>query len=146
MIADSEQNNFENTIHKYTSNIGTNTNVTNSEGYQTATKSIDGVDENGEYHQAIIIKGMIWIPILYHLLRLMDKLPPEADVIPESNKYLCLTTVLHELGHAIDNKSRYNREGYCKDQVLYDLSKEYEEYVNQSVLSLWGGYFAESFC
>lgn len=148
VIADSDQSNFTATVKKYAALIGTDTNITDNDGYQTAAKSIDGVDCEGIYHQVIIIKGMMWTSMLYDLLRLTCELPQELVEQTDSIKYLSLTAIVHELGHAVDNLYQFRHEGYCDEQIAFNLSApdEYEKYVYRSTLSLWGEYFAESFC
>ena len=148
VIADSKQNSFNETVQKYAAIIGTNTSVTNNEGYQTAAKSIDGLDENGVYRQAIILKGMIWTQSVCDLMRLIDELPQQLAEQTDSVKYISLTTIIHELGHAVDNLYQFRRDGYCDDQIAFDLllPEEYKKYIDESVLSIWGEYFAERFC
>lgn len=148
VFSDSDQCNFNESVRKYSSIIGTETNITDNEGYQTAAKSIDGINEAGEYQQAIIAKGMLLTTAYFDLLRLIDKLTPAQKQATDNMKYLSLTTLIHEIGHAVDNLYQYNREGYCDNQIAFDLTikEEYQKYLERSTLSLWGEYFAERFC
>lgn len=147
VIADSEQNNFNETVKRYAAMIGTDTNITDNEGYQTAAKSIDGVDENGIYRQAIIIKSMLCVSAGYDLLRLSGELPQKTLDAMDNIKFVSLLTIVHEVGHAVDNVYQFNREGYCNQQIHFDLSipEEYRKFLNRSALALWGEYFAERF-
>ena len=56
-----------------------------------------------------------------------------------------LVSVLHEMGHAVDNANRYEIRGSINNKILYDLDTEFDEYVESFAYSLWGEYFAESF-
>ena len=60
-------------------------------------------------------------------------------------QFMSLALILHEIGHAIDNEQQYKISGTVNTKVLYDLEYEYDEYVKNTALSLWGEYFAESF-
>lgn len=145
VIADSIEENFAEAVRKYASVVGTDTHITQDGSYFTAGKSLDGIDDNGNLHQAIIIKSANWVFAAYEYLDTQGLL--KDGVLEQMNipKFLSLLLVLHEIGHAIDNEQQYKISGTVNTKVLYDLDYEYDEYVQNTALSLWGEYFAESF-
>ena len=58
-----------------------------------------------------------------------------------------MTTIIHELGHAIDNEIIFKQKHTVDLRCAYDLSNEDErnKYFKNSAISLWGEFFAESF-
>ena len=106
---------------------------------------MDGIDDNGNLHQAIIIKSANWVFAAYEYLDTQGLL--KDGVLEQTNipKFSSLLLVLHEIGHAIDNEQQYKISGTVNTKVFYDLDYEYDEYVQNTALSLWGEYFAESF-
>lgn len=145
VIADSREENYAEAVNKYASMVGTETHITQDGSYFTAGKSLDGIDENGKLHQAIVIKSANWVFAAYEYLDTQGLL--KEGVLEQMNipKFMSLILVLHEIGHAIDNELQYKISGTVNTKVLYDLEHEYAEYAKYEALSLWGEYFAESF-
>lgn len=56
-----------------------------------------------------------------------------------------LVTVVHEIGHAVDNANVYSLSGCIDNKLLFNLDLELDEYIEKNSYSLWGEYFAESF-
>lgn len=151
VITDSEHQNFAASAYKYARIIGTQIILTDDGNGQTAGKSMDGIGTDGEYRQAIVVKDMIVQKALQDVHHLFGTSLPEENTDSREAEssavsYIGLPVILHEMGHAVDNAFQYGRTGIVNDQVQYDLSFEYEDYVEHIVLSLWGEYFAESFC
>ena len=88
---------------------------------------------------------MIWVCAAYEYLDFQGLL--KDDILKQMNtpKFMSLAMVLHEIGHAIDNEFQFGISGIINTKSLYDLEKEYDEYVKQEALSIWGEYFAESY-
>ena len=145
VIADSIEENCAEAVRKYASVVGTDTHNTQDGSYITAGKSLDGIDDNGHLNQAIIIKSANWVFAAYEYLDTQGLL--KDGVLEQTNipKFSSLLLVLHEIGHAIDNEQQYKISGTVNTKVFYDLDYEYDEYVQNTALSLWGEYFAESF-
>ena len=145
VVADSAEESYLETVNKYASVVGTSTYITQDGVYYTAGKSLDGIDENGKLHQAIVIKSSIWVCAAYEYLGsqglLKDGIAEQMNTPP----FMSLVLILHELGHAIDNERQYGISGTVNTKVLYDLKYEYDEYAKNTALSLWGEYFAESY-
>ena len=145
VIADSSDETFAAAVNKYASLVGSDTYITQDEGYSTAGKSLAGIDSEGGIHQAIVLKSMIWVCAAYEYLDFQGLL--KDDILKQMNtpKFMSLAIVLHEIGHTIDNELQFIINGIINTKVFYDLEHEYDEYVKQVALSLWGEYFAESF-
>lgn len=145
VIADSLEENYAETVNKYASIVGTDTYITQDGIYYTAGKSLDGIDENGNLHQAIVIKSSVWVCAAYEYLNSKGQLMEGALELMNTPKFMSLALILHEIGHAIDNENQYKISGTVDTKVLYDLEYEYDDYIKSTALSLWGEYFAESF-
>lgn len=148
VIADSDPQNFGETVKKYADIVGMDTHILNHASYQAAAKFLDGVDDQGVYRQAIVIKGMFWTQGFCDLLRLTGELSQQLMEKTEDVKYRSLKTIVHEIGYAVERMYQFQREGYCDTQSAFDLSisEEYTNYLERSGLSAWGEYFAERFC
>ena len=145
IIADSREKSFAETVAKYASMVGTDTYITQDGMYFTAGKSLDAIDENGKLHQAIVIKSSVWVCAVYEYLDSQGLLKDGALEQMNTPKFMSLALILHEIGHAIDNEHQFCMSGTVNTKILYDLDYEYEEYVINTALALWGEYFAESF-
>lgn len=145
VIADSKEENYAETVNKYASIVGTDTYITQDGSYFTAGKSLDGIDENGNLHQAIVIKSANWVGAAFEYMDTQGIL--KEGILDQMNtpQFMSLSLILHEIGHAIDNEQQYKISGTVNTKVLYNLDYEYAEYVKNTALSLWGEYFAESF-
>ena len=145
VIADSREESYAETVNKYASMVGTDTHITQDGSYFTAGKSLDGIDEKGKLHQAIVIKSANWVCAAFEYMDSQGLL--KEDMLEQMNtpQFMSLALILHEIGHAIDNEQQYKISGTVNTKVLYDLEYEYDEYVKNTALSLWGEYFAESF-
>ena len=145
VVSDSEEENYLEAVNKYASLVGTDTYVTQDGIYYTAGKSLDGVDENGKLHQAIVIKSSIWVCAAYEYIGSQGLLKDGISEQMSTPPFMSLALILHEIGHAIDNERQYEICGTVNTKVLYDLKYEYDEYAKNTALSLWGEYFAESY-
>lgn len=144
VVADTDIDNYKKTVEKYASLLGKDTYVTNDGSYYSAGKSIEGFTVEGEYTQVIIIKSAL-ISGMYMDLLIRNGAPKE--LLPDfgSLRDIGLITVVHEIGHAVDNENVYRIRGGVNDKILYNLEIEFDEYVENTAYSLWGEYFAESF-
>lgn len=144
VVADSDIDNYSNSVKNYASFLGKDANVTNDGSYYSAGKSIEGFTAEGEYAQVIIIKSALFSGMYMDLL-IKNGAPQE--VIPDLGNLrdVGLITVIHEIGHAVDNDNVYRIRGCVNDKVCYNLDVEFEEYIENVAYSLWGEYFAESF-
>lgn len=142
VVADSEEKSYANTVMKYASIVGTEASVTQDGQYFAAGKALNGIDEDGRLHQAIVIKDSIWVCAGLEYMRLQGRLPEEILERLQPN-YISLTTIIHEIGHIIDHENQYKMFGTVNTKIAYDLRYEYDEYITQKALSLWGEYYAE---
>lgn len=145
VIADSREDIYAETVNKYASLVGTETYITQDGVYYTAGKSLDGLDKDGKYHQAIVIKSSVFVCAAYEYMGAQGLLNPEFIAQMETPPFMSMLLIIHELGHAIDNERQYEISGTVNRRVLFDLDYEYDEYVKLNALSLWGEYYAESF-
>ena len=145
VIADADDKNFAETVNKYATLVGTDTHITQDGSYFTAGKSLDGIDKNGVYHQAIVIRSSVWVCAAYELLCDQGLLNEEIKKQMKTPEKMSLLLILHELGHVLDNENQYKMFGEVNTKVGYDLRHEYDEYARETALSLWGEYYAESF-
>lgn len=143
VIADSEGERYSETVKKYAAIIGTEAGLTQDEYYSTVGKSLRGLDQNGNLHQAIVIDSLIWEHAAYEYMNIMKISLEEFPIQKFNDKSLPL--VIHEIGHIIDNEIQYKMFGTINTKITYDLRYEYDEYVKQMALSLWGEYYAEAF-
>ena len=144
VIADSDDAKYCNSVKKYASTIGTEACVTQDGKYSAAGKTLNSVDEASRLHQAIIIKSDIWEIAAIECAKQLNLLPKGAKV--ETPKNIgAISLIFHEFGHAIDDRNQFKIWGTINEKIQYDLTHEYDEYINQTALSLWGEYFAESF-
>lgn len=144
VIADTDVVNYCESVKKYASILDTEASVTQDGNYFTTGKTISGVDEDGKLHQAIVIKSGIWEMAAIEYAQLHELLPKEVIENPEVS-IGAVSLILHEFGHAIDEENRFSISGTKNKKTQYDLSHEFDEYIRQTALSLWGEYFAESF-
>lgn len=144
VIADSTIENYCESVKKYAKNINSETVLTNDDDYNVAGKTIDGINDAGEYQQAIIIKSMLVVAMYKDLLRNTQTVSDDSCDMGTLNN-TGLVTVIHEMGHAIDDLNIYKLRGKVDCKVLFDLSKELDEYLEKVAYSLWGEYYAESF-
>jgi len=145
VIADSREESYSETVNKYASMVGTDAHITQDGSYFTAGKSLDGIDEKGKLHQAIVIKSANWVCAAFEYMDSQGLLKEGTLKQMNTPQFMSLALILHEIGHAIDNEQQYKISGTVNTKVLYDLEYEYDEYVKNTALSLWGEYFAESF-
>ena len=145
VIADSREESYSETVNKYASMVGTDAHITQDGSYFTAGKSLDGIDEKGKLHQAIVIKSANWVCAAFEYMDSQGLLKEGMLEQMNTPQFMSLALILHEIGHAIDNEQQYKISGTVNTKVLYDLEYEYDEYVKNTALSLWGEYFAESF-
>ena len=146
VIADSDPDKFHNAVKYYAEQLNTECHIDDTEMYHVAGKTLDGLDNDGVYSQIIVVKSGLVTGMLYDLICLDKFLNGEA--IEELNvQWIGLMTIIHELGHAIDNEIIYNQTGTVNLRVCYDLSKkeDYDEYFKRQAISLWSEFFAESF-
>lgn len=146
VIADSDSDKFHNTVKYYAEQLNTECHVNDTEMYQVAGKSLEGIDNDGVYSQVIVVKSFLVLGMLSDLINLEKFLNGES--IEDSNvQWIGLMTILHELGHAIDNEIIYNQTETVNLRVFFDLSKkeDYDEYFKKQAISLWSEFFAESF-
>ena len=145
VVADSNEQNYYETVNEYASLVGTDTYITQDGTYFVAGKSLEGIDEDGNLHQAIVIKSSLWVcaAIEYGTSQglLNDNVRREITTPP----LMSLSLILHEIGHAVDNEHQFKINRTVNKKILYDLEYEYDEYAKYTALSLWGEYYAESF-
>ena len=145
VVADSNEQNYYETVTEYASLVGTDTHITQDGTYFVAGKSLEGVDEDGNLHQAIVIKSSLWVcaAIEYGTLQglLNENIRREITTPP----FMSLSLILHEIGHAVDNEHKFKINRTVNRKILYNLEYEYDEYAKYTALSLWGEYYAESF-
>ncbi len=144
VIGDSETDTFIETIAEYSAILHTESHAENTQMYQVAAKTLEGTDENGEYCQAIIVKSGLLIGFVTDLFSLNDNIaePNYTDM-----QWLGLTTIVHEIGHAVDNQFIYKIRDTVNTRSAFDLNNpdDREEYILLSCISIWSEYFAESF-
>ena len=68
-----------------------------------------------------------------------------VSVVVGDMRNIGLVTVVHEIGHAVDNANVYSLSGCIDNKLLFNLDLELDEYIEKNSYSLWGEYFAESF-
>lgn len=145
VIANSEEKNYAETVMKYASLVGTEAHITQDGTYFTAGKSLIGIDQNAKPHQAIVIKSSIWVCAALEYLSAQGQLSEEFQAQINMTKCMSLALIFHEVGHAVDHENQYNMFGVVNTKVVYDLRYEYDEYIKNTSLSLWGEYYAETF-
>ena len=146
VIADSDAKNFYKVLKKYAKYLNTEIAYEDSEMYLVAGKSIEGFDDSGNYSQVIIIKSGLVVGMLTDLNNLYNQSKNELQ--EETNiQWIGLTTIIHELGHAIDNEIFFNLKHTVNLRCAYNLSNkdERKEFFENQTISLWGEFFAESF-
>lgn len=147
MIADSDPDKFYEEVYRQASILNVEIFCGDSKMFQAAAKVIEGIDNNGEYSQIIIVKS-----------GMMNLMVADWEYLNGNSNKICLTNydefkgsglaiVLHELGHVIDNELLYLLSGEVNLVNGYNLlnRKEREEYYLQSAIGLWGEFFAEYF-
>lgn len=145
VVADSHDDNYANSIQKYAVLVGTEVHITQDESYLVAGKALDGIDSDGKLHQAIVIKSSVWVCAAYEYMLSQGLLKEDVKKQMNTPPYMSLALILHEIGHVVDGAIQYRIWGTVNTKIAYDLRYEYNEYVTQTALSLWGEYFAESF-
>lgn len=145
VIGENETDKFIETINDYSQRLNTQTFSENNSMYQVAGKTIEGLDDEGNYCQAIIIKSSVFWGFINCLGYLLENNIPIS--ISDDIDWLGFTTVIHELGHSIDNDNIFTIQKVVNNKIEYDFSNkdEQNEYFIQSTITLWGEFFAESF-
>lgn len=144
VVADSNIENYRKSVEKYAKILGKDVYVTNDGSYNVAGKSIEGFSESGEYIQAIIIKSALVLGMYADLLT-KEEVSKQFSAEYETLKNVGLATVIHEIGHAVDNANVYKIRGYLNEKIYYNLAVELEEYIVNTAYSIWGEYFAETY-
>lgn len=144
VVADSDVDNYSNSVKKFARILGRDAHVTNDGSYYGAGKTIEGFVVAGEYAQVIIIKSTL-IFGMYTDLLIKNGAPQELFSDFVNLRDVGLITVIHEIGHAVDNDNVYRIRGCVNDKIFYNLDADFDEYVENTAYSLWGEYFAESF-
>ena len=145
VVADSEDTRYAKTVMKYADILGTEAHITQDGRYFAAGKVLEGIDLVGNLHQAIVVKSSIWVNAALDYLNAQKLLSEQAQQKMSMPPYMSLALILHEVGHVIDNENRHNIFGAINTKIKYNLSCEYDEYIKNTALSLWGEYYAESF-
>lgn len=144
IVADSSNDKFKETVMQYADIVGTEANITQHGDYSAEGKSLCGLGKDGILHQAVVIKSWIWMLAECEYMRSQGQLPDEIlKQMSLDNRALSL--IIHEIGHVLDNENQYKMSRTINTKIKYDLPREYDEYVTQMALSLWGEYYAESF-
>lgn len=144
VVADTEIENYCDSVKYYARLLNKDTYLTNDGSYFVAGKTIEGKISGGEYVQAIIIKSGLIIG-MYNDLVLRNGVPKENVPDMGDMRNIGLVTVVHEIGHAVDNANVYSLSGCIDNKLLFNLDLELDEYIEKNSYSLWGEYFAESF-
>lgn len=144
VVADTEIENYCDSVKYYARLLNKDTYLTNDGSYFVAGKTIEGKISGGEYVQAIIIKSGLIIG-MYNDLLLRNGVPKENVPDMGDMRNIGLVTVVHEIGHAVDNANVYSLSGCIDNKLLFKLDLELDEYIEKNSYSLWGEYFAESF-
>ena len=144
VVADTEIENYCDSVKYYARLLNKDTYLTNDGSYLVAGKTIEGKISGGEYVQAIIIKSGLIIG-MYNDLLLRNGVPKENVPDMGDMRNIGLVTVVHEIGHAVDNANVYSLSGCIDNKLLFNLDLELDEYIEKNSYSLWGEYFAESF-
>lgn len=144
VVADTEIENYCDSVKYYARLLNKDTYLTNDGSYFVAGKTIEGKISDGEYVQAIIIKSGLIIG-MYNDLLLRSGVPKENVPDMGDMRNIGLVTVVHEIGHAVDNANVYSLSGCIDNKLLFNLDLELDEYIEKNSYSLWGEYFAESF-
>lgn len=144
VVADTEIENYCDSVKYYARLLNKDTYLTNDGSYFVAGKTIEGKISGGEYVQAIIIKSGLIIG-MYNDLLLRNGVPKENVPDMGDMRNIGLVTVVHEIGHAVDNANVYSLSGCIDNKLVFNLDLELDEYIEKNSYSLWGEYFAESF-
>lgn len=144
VIADNDEENYNNSVKKYANKLAVREYVENDINYNVVGKTIEGYISEQEYAQVIVIKSALVVGMYNDLLRKND-ISQEPIQNLEIIRNIGLLTVMHEIGHAIDNSNLYRIRGDFSNKKIYDLKTEFNEYVESIAYILWGEYFAESF-
>lgn len=147
VIADSEPSKYFETLELYAEMLHTDKACNDSEMYQVAGKVIEGIDDAGNYRQVVVVKSALILGMLEDIKSLENVCYISQIPNYPSLRWLGLTTILHELGHVVDNEHLATRNLRVCLKNGYDLSNksELEEYFLYSAVSLWSEFFAESF-
>ena len=144
VIGDSETKAFIETIDEFSSVLHTESHSENTPMYQVAAKTLEGTDDNGKYCQAIIVKSGLLIGFVTDLFSLNGNI---TDQNCTDMQWLGLTTIVHEIGHAVDNQFIFKIRDTVNKRSAFDLNNpnDREEYIFLSCISIWSEFFAESF-
>jgi hypothetical protein len=145
VIADSTEQNYRQAVIKYASLVDTDAETLQDGVYFVAGKSLDGIDMDGNLHQAIVIKSSVWVCAAIEYGAAHGIFENDIQKQMTTPSFMSLALILHEIGHAVDNEHQLNINGTINTKLLYNLDYEYDEYAKYSALSLWGEYYAESF-
>lgn len=143
VVADSNMDHYCASVEKYARVINSTTCLENNDDYSVAGKTIDGISDSGDYQQAIIIKSMVIIAMYKDIMRNEPNNYEGCDMGNLNN--VGIMTVVHEIGHAMDDANIYRMLNHVDNKILFDLNIEYDEYIEKIAYGLWGEYYAESF-
>lgn len=149
VVSEAEPRKFADCVKKYATIVGTQANVTQDDSYCAVGKTLFGLDEKGNLHQAIIIGSFVCREAFVESGRMMKiiRIDGNPDYEKELDKLFGIHSIVHELGHAVDYENQYRMFGRVDTKVSYNLEieEERQQYFLHNAVSLWGEYYAEYF-
>lgn len=148
VVSGSDMKYFRESVDKYAKMLNMFTCLTDDNEYSAGGKTLDGIMDDGQFAQVIIVKSLVIEAIscsMYHEAILESGVFQEE--IPSVKR--CDVTgwlvLFHEIGHAVDNANIYSLRHKVINKVIFDIKYEFDELIESHAFSLWGEYYAELF-
>lgn len=144
VVADMDSKKYKKTVENYQKILCCNVSITSNTTYEGGGITLQGISEDKEFVQAVIVKSGIVCEMCCDLLNKSGKYKIN---VPNSIKDMGLVLIYHEIGHVIDNQNIYTMRGKINDKFIYNLNTHCEcnEWLEENVYSLWGEYYAQCF-
>ncbi len=148
VVSDSNMECFSGAVDKYAKLLNVYTSLTDTGYFSACAKTLDGIMDDGQYSQVIIVKSLIICAINYAMnyeAILMSGIDQEQIPSLKTCEATGWLILLHEIGHAVDNANIYSMRHKSINKVIFDIKYEFDELIESHAFSLWGEYFAEVF-
>lgn len=148
VVSGSNMKYFREAVDKYAKKLNMFTCLTDDNDYSAGGKTLDGIMDDGQYAQVIIVKSLVVGAIygsMYHEAILESGVYQEQIPSVKACDVTGWLTVFHEIGHAVDNANIYSLRHKVINKVIFNIKYEFDELIQSHAFSLWGEYYAELF-
>ena len=130
VVADKDTNRYLESVNKYANILNQSVASTDNEIYSCIGKTIEGCSSEGAYSQVIVVRSVLiegmYISLLIKNVILTE---PAQDIVKDGD--YSLVSVVHEIGHAVNNANIFHLRHFVDNQVRYTINNEIEKYIDK---------------